>query len=140
MKFNKLIPELTVSDIDKSLKFYVDILGFKKEYAREESKFVFLSFQGSQLMLQEKGQGENWETGKLQQPFGRGINFQIESKNIDVLFKALKKNNHPVKIMPKENWYRMENKMLGNKEFLVTDPDGYLLRFAEDLGSKRIKN
>lgn len=30
MKFNKLIPKLTVSDIEKSKQFYTDILGFKE--------------------------------------------------------------------------------------------------------------
>ena len=35
-----------------------------------------------------------------------------------------------------ENWYRQDDKLLGNKEFLVQDPDGYLFRFSEDLGSK----
>ena len=37
-----------------------------------------------------------------------------------------------------ENWYRQDSKLLGNKEFLIQDPDGYLLRFSEDLGEKEI--
>jgi catechol 2,3-dioxygenase-like lactoylglutathione lyase family enzyme len=61
MKFNKLIPELSVSDIDKSLKFYVDILGFKIEYQRKETSFVFLSFQGSQIMIEKIN--NFWNTG-----------------------------------------------------------------------------
>lgn len=35
-----------------------------------------------------------------------------------------------------ENWYRQDDKLLGNKEFLIQDPDGYLLRFYKDLGEK----
>ena len=35
-----------------------------------------------------------------------------------------------------ENWYRQDDKLLGNKEFLVQDPDGYLIRFSQDLGEK----
>jgi len=38
MKFNKLIPELSVSGLEKSIRFYTKILGFKMEYKREESK------------------------------------------------------------------------------------------------------
>ena len=30
--------------------------------------------------------------------------------------------------------------MLGNKEFLIQDPDGYLLRFTQDLGEKTEHN
>jgi catechol 2,3-dioxygenase-like lactoylglutathione lyase family enzyme len=137
MKFNKLIPELSVSDIDKSLKFYVDILGFKIEYQRKETSFVFLSFQGSQIMIEKIN--NFWNTGKLEKPFGRGINFQIEVDNIQTLLYSLKKNNYQIFAETKENWYRQNNKLLGNKEFLVQDPDGYLLRFFQSLGEKDLE-
>ncbi len=138
MKFNKLIPELSVSDINRSIEFYTKILGFKIKYSREESKFAFLSFHGSQLMIEKIN--DRWETAKAEYPFGRGINFQIDVKNIDVLIKSLEKHNYPIKIMPQENWYRVGNKLHGNREFLVVDPDGYLLRFSKDLGTKPIKS
>ena len=35
-----------------------------------------------------------------------------------------------------ENWYRKDDILLGCKEFLVQDPDGYLLRISEDLGQR----
>ena len=53
MKFNKLIPELSVTDIQKSKHFYVDILNFKIKYERKENKFIFLTYQGSQIMIEE---------------------------------------------------------------------------------------
>ncbi len=53
MKYNHLIPELSVADFNKSLNFYTQILGFKVEYDRLESNFAFLSFQGSQLMIDQ---------------------------------------------------------------------------------------
>jgi len=138
MRFNKLIPELSVSDFEQSLKFYTKILGFNVEYKREESNFAFLSFQGSQLMIEQAN--ERWSTGKLEHPFGRGVNFQIEVKSIKPILKSLKDNNYPVFVEAKENWYRQDNQLSGNNEFLVKDPDGYLLRFAEDLGAKPIQN
>ena len=54
MEYNRLIPELTVSDITKTKQFYVDILGFWLEYERKEDKFIFVSLEGSQLMFEEK--------------------------------------------------------------------------------------
>ena len=42
MKFNKLIPELSVTNLEQSLKFYIDTIGFKIEYQRIENKFVFI--------------------------------------------------------------------------------------------------
>lgn len=53
MKFNTLIPELEVLNIKASKNFYIEVLGFKLEYERKEDKFVFLSKDGSQLMLEE---------------------------------------------------------------------------------------
>jgi len=134
MKFNKLIPELSVSDLNRSIKFYTEILGFTIEYQREETKFAFLSFEGSQIMLEDMHR--RWDTGKLEHPFGCGINFQIECKNIEPLIKSLEKHNHPLFEEPKDKWYRQDKKLLGCREFLVQDPDGYLLRFSRDIGTK----
>jgi catechol 2,3-dioxygenase-like lactoylglutathione lyase family enzyme len=136
MKFNKLIPELSVSNLEKSLKFYIEILGFKVEYKRDESKFAMLSFQGSQIMIEEVN--NTWSTSKLVYPFGRGINFQIQVDNVTSILNNIKKNKYPIFVELKDNWYRKENKLIGNKEFLVKDPDGYLLRFFEDLGTKSL--
>ncbi len=135
MKFNKLVPELSVTNLEKSIDFYTK-LGFKVEYERKEAKFAFLSFQGSQIMLEEIN--NHWETGKLKYPFGRGINFQIQVKDIKPILVALKKIKHSLKVEPKDNWYRKGKKLLGNKEFLVMDPSGYLLRFSQDIGEKSI--
>ena len=43
MYWNKIIPELSVTNLENSLKFYKTI-GFKVEYDRPENKFVFISF------------------------------------------------------------------------------------------------
>ena len=39
--------------------------------------------------------------------------------------------NYPLMQEVKIVWYRMKDTKVGHKEFLVQDPDGYLLRFAE---------
>ena len=80
MKFNGLIPELSVSNINESKIFYIDILGFHLEYERLEDKFAFLSYGETQIMIEEIN--GHWDTGELQYPFGRGINFQIETDDV----------------------------------------------------------
>lgn len=134
VKFNALIPELSVSDINKSLHFYLNILSFKIEYERKENKFAFLSRGDSQIMIEEIN--GHWETGTLSYPFGRGMNFQIAVDCIDDLYRNIKANDYPIKIDMKKSWYSADNKLVGQKEFLVMDPDGYLLRFAQDLEEK----
>ena len=140
MKFNHLIPELSVSNFKKSLHFYTQILGFKIEYDRPESKFAFLSFQNSQLMIDQGNNDKKspWYTGKLKYPYGRGIHFQIEIDNLELLIKSLKKHRYPIKKSPEEYWYRKDKLLLGMKGILVMDPDGYLLMFNQDLGEKPV--
>ncbi|MCB2308404.1 VOC family protein [Clostridium estertheticum] len=133
-KPNALIPELSVSDINRSLDFYLNILLFKLEYQRKTDKFALISLNGSQIMIEEIN--GFWETGILEYPFGRGVNFQIAVENIDELYENIKKQNYKIKVEIKENWYKANNILIGQKEFLIMDPDGYLLRFAQNLGEK----
>lgn len=135
MYFNKIIPELSVSNLEQSLKFYKTV-GFKIEYERPENKFVFLSLGEIQFMLQEITDNDKWEIAQLKYPFGNGINFQLEVENVERIYNNLKENNYKITFEIEENWYRQNDKLLGNKEFLIKDPDGYLLRFSEDLGEK----
>lgn len=135
MYFNKNIPELDVTNLESSIKFY-KTCGFKIEYERVENKFVFLSLGEIQFMLQELDGENKWATGKLEYPFGRGINFQLEVDDVNKVYQSLVEVGYKIMIEMEENWYRSDDKLLGNKEFLVQDPDGYLLRFMEDLGSK----
>ena len=53
MTLAPLVPELHVTDIDRSLRFYVDLLGFSVAYARPDEGFAFLEFGGAQLMLEQ---------------------------------------------------------------------------------------
>ena len=137
MYFNKIIPELSDSNLKNSLKFY-QTAGFKIEYERVENKFVFLSLGEIQFMLQEISEDDKWNLAPLKYPFGNGINFQLEVENVDEIYISLKENNYKIAFDMEENCYRQDDKLLGNKEFLVQDPDGYLIRFSQDLGEKNV--
>lgn len=131
MKFNSLIPELTVSDIAKTKEFYIDILGFKLEFERLEDKFIFLSLGESQMMFEEYHEN-GWNVGKLEYPYGRGINFEICVSDIDKLYdKVLKAGIEPYREM-KTSIYMAYGKEILQKEFLIMDYDGYLLRFVDE--------
>ncbi|PIZ67752.1 aldoketomutase [Candidatus Roizmanbacteria bacterium CG_4_9_14_3_um_filter_33_18] len=136
MKFNNLKPELYVSNFQKSLNFYTNILDFKLEYQRSDPLFAFLSYQGSQIMIQQEDNDEEWHNGKPEYPYGRGINFQIETDNIKNIIDALNKNKYPLKREVKDRWYKVNNALHGCREILVMDPDGYLLRFSQNIGKK----
>lgn len=129
MEFNGLIPELSVSDIEKSKNFYIDILEFHLEYERPLDKFAFLSFGESQIMIEEIN--GYWNTGELQYPFGRGINLQIAADDVYKISNNLKNNNINLFRDVMESRYGCGSKIVIQKELLVQDPDGYLLRFCQ---------
>lgn len=137
MYWNKIIPELSVSNLKNSLNFY-KTAGFKIEYDRPENKFAFISLGKIQFMLQELSSNEKWTIAPLTYPFSNGINLQLEVDNLYEIYNSQKNNNYEIAFDIEENWYRQDDKLLGNKEFLVQDPDGYLLRFSEDLGEKEV--
>lgn len=128
MMFNSLIPELSVRNIEKSKEFYIDILGFKLEYERVEDKFAFLSLGDVQIMIEEVN--GYWNTGKLEYPFGRGVNFQIKVDNIERIRGKLVENNIDLFRDITISEYECNGEILVQKEFLVQDLNGYLLRFS----------
>ena len=69
-----LVPELSVSDLGRSLAFYCDIVGFSRRYERPDEGFACIALGNAVLMLDQVGLGRDWMTGALERPFGRGIN------------------------------------------------------------------
>lgn len=133
---NALIPELAVTDCAASLRFYCDVLGFRLDYARPEEGFAFISLGGAQLMLDQLGRGRTLDSeyAPAERPFGRGLNVQIEVPAVAPLLTALEAATITLYLPLEERWYRRGADFLGNRQFVVADPDGYLLRFFEDLG------
>ena len=135
---SRLIPEIDVSDLDRSLAFYVGVVGFRVVYDRPEERFAFLDLDGARLTLEEAaGPGRRFHTAPLERPYGRGVNFQIEVANVDALVERVRKAGFDPIIPIEERWYRRDEIELGNRQFVVGDPDGYLLRFFSDLGQRR---
>ena len=126
MKFNSLIPELSVSNINKSKEFYLKI-GFQIKYERKEDKFCFLELENNQIMIEENN--NNWNTGMLEYPYGRGINISMSISDVEMLYNTLKKKKIDFYLDLEVHEYRVDDKIYYDKEFLIQDPDGYLLRF-----------
>lgn len=131
MKFNKLIPELSVFNIEETKVFYLDVLGFKLEYERIEDQFIFVSFEGSQFMF-EQIHDKGWNIGELNYPLGSGINFSIEVKEIDRLYNKVITQKVKLYRELMVSSYKVDDQMVHQKEFLIQDPNGYLLRFTNE--------
>ncbi|WP_156761128.1 bleomycin resistance protein [Microbacterium karelineae] len=134
-----LVPELLVSDVSRSIAFWCGVCGFEIAYERPDEGFAYLTRGSAHVMLEKHGVGRNWITAPLGPPLGRGINFQISVPDIAPILAALRGARHPLFMAPEEKWYRVsDGEEAGVRQFLVADPDGYLLRFQQSLARRPI--
>ena len=130
-----MVPELLVSDLDASLRFWCGLCGFAVAYERPEDRFAYLDRAGRQVMLEEfMAPGRRWVTASLERPFGRGINLQVTVDDVAPILAALGLAGWPLFLGLEETWYRAGANETGVRQFLVQDPDGYLVRFSQGLG------
>jgi len=135
----KIVPELYCSDFSRSLHFYTQVLGFGVRYARHEERFAYLDMDGAALMIEQTiEEARTLVAGALDYPFGRGINLQISIDDVDSLYTQAQAAGSRILLPLEERWYRRHAEEVGNRQFVVMDPDGYLLRFAQDLGTRPI--
>lgn len=128
----KLVPELNVDNLERALAFYVGLAGFRIRYQRPEDRFAYIEREGAELMMEETfGPGRRWHPAPLEHPYGRGINFQIEITNVTELYTRLREADCPFVLDLEEKRYRVGDRSEGQRQFVVVDPDGYLLRFCE---------
>ncbi len=97
----KLVPELVVADLEASLRLWRDLIGFSVAYDRPEAGFAYLDLDGAQVMLEQRSTAEDqWVTGPLEAPLGRGINFQIEVRALQPILDRLAGAGWPLFMEP----------------------------------------
>jgi catechol 2,3-dioxygenase-like lactoylglutathione lyase family enzyme len=138
-----ILPELYVSDFGKSLLFYVNVIGFRVRYERPEERFAYLELNGleggAELMIEQTVALERTlVAAALEYPFGRGMNLSITVPDVDAVHERTLANGNTIFLPLEERWYRQNAQEVGNRQFVVMDPDGYLLRIIGDLGTRAI--
>jgi catechol 2,3-dioxygenase-like lactoylglutathione lyase family enzyme len=135
-----LVPELLVSNFVQSLKFYTEVLGFKQLYGRPEEVFAYLDRTGAQIMIVQHDAGDerSWIVAELAQPYGRGMNLEIEVEDVDALHNSCVRHGARIFLAMEDKWYRRDALLLGVRQFIVLDPDGYLLRLSQSLGTRAV--
>jgi catechol 2,3-dioxygenase-like lactoylglutathione lyase family enzyme len=135
----KLVPELYCTDLERSLIFYTAVCGFAVRYVRPEERFAYLDLDGAELMLEQTVTLERtWVAAPLEYPLGRGMSLQIEVAGLRALHDRVINAGCRMFVPLEERWYRRGTEEVGNHQFVVMDPDGYLLRFFESLGARAL--
>ena len=131
-----LVPELAVTDYEASRRFWCDLVGFSLRYERPEEGFGYLVLGNAHLMLDQINQGRTWATGTLEAPLGRGINLEIQVAPLDAAWERLTQAQWPIFVEPEEKWYWAGDVEIGVRQFLIQDPDGYLVRLQQEIGER----
>ena len=142
-----LVPELDVTDLATSMRFYVEVLEFRMLFERPDERFAYLERDGVELMIQEAaGPGRRFRTAPLELPCGRGVNFQLRVDDVDAVLARAVEAGVSIVAPIEERWYRVDVAQsggrwqvkgpieAGNRQFVLADPDGYLWRPFRDLG------
>ena len=117
---NRLVPLLVVADINASVAFYVERLGFRVVHTWEpEGKlgWCHLERDAGALMFQQSCPGEDGPA----EARGRDVWFYFNCDDVDAMYAELRSRGAEI-AAPSVAFY-------GMKQAFVRDPDGYMLCF-----------
>jgi len=127
--FASVTPNLLVQDIDRSMSFYRDVLGFSiKQTVPDAAPFVFvwLERDGVPVFLNDpKAVEKDFPDAPQRAPGGTATLFFVVT-DVDGLHARIAPNAKV--IMP------LKTQFYGMREFAVEDPDGHILTFAQRVG------
>ena len=108
---------LTVKDLDKSLAWYVDVVGFTVSRRIErDGKLRGVAVQAGdvRIILNQDDGAKGWDRVK-----GQGMSFQISTtQNVDAVAKRILERGGALETEPKDMPW-------GARVFRVRDPDGF---------------
>ena len=122
----KLTPNLIVADVQRSIDFYRDVLSFTvTSTVPDQGPFVFAIVQrgGVEVFLNAPEPAVAEYPALAARDIGGTLTLFMHVKGVRQALEALKDRVNIV--MP------LEKKWYGVTEFAFTDPDGYVITFAE---------
>jgi len=128
-----LVPEFAVTDAVKSHAFYTEILGFDVAYARPSQGFYYLTLGAAEIMIEQLSDS-SWLADTATPPFGRGMHLQIQIADLDPLLARCAAADITLFRQPETAWYKTSAGYSGQRQCILSEPDGYLLRFSQSLG------
>jgi uncharacterized glyoxalase superfamily protein PhnB len=125
-ELKKLTPNLVVSNVERSIAFYRDVLGFTlTATVPDASPYVFAIVQsgGVEIFLNAPEPAIAEYPAFANRSIGGTLTLYIEVRGIRTLYETLQ-TQVPI-VVP------LEKKFYGVTEFVIQDPDGYLMTFGE---------
>jgi len=114
----KIIPEVVISDMDRSMAFYTS-LGFVQDQVGvvddKGSQWYSLAMGEARVWLLREDTVEGFQSNT---PRGYGVHLYLTVDEVDDLYNKLKTGDAKIVREIETQWY-------GLREFIVADPDGY---------------
>lgn len=133
--WNGLVAEMMVNSFPVSLAWWTGLMGMEVTFTRPAQKLAFLQHpDGAQVMIYERD--GNWEVAPMEPPFGRGTVTQIFVQDVDAIHTRFAASGHAFYVPLREKWRDWGDRLGGQREFLVQDPDGYLIMVASHIGTR----
>lgn len=126
MKMQRLVPNMMVEDVEKTIVFYHDVLGFQTVISVPDEGpaiWAFIQNGEAKIMLQARSSFEKEQSSIRGQKIGASITFHINVSEVKPLYESVKDKVRIVEELHK-TWY-------GDTTFTMTDCNGYLLTFAQ---------
>lgn len=121
----QLRPMLWTEDLQASVAFYTDILGFTADIVNLDWGWASLSIDDVSIMFSSPLQFEAPPGFESSEKIGCSGSFYFNTDNVDALWEQLK-DKAVVS-------YGIENFEHGMREFAVYDNNGYILQFGQEI-------
>ena len=125
----QLVTEIVVRDIQRSTKFYSE-LGFK--VLRDDGDFVELTWEEHQLYIGELSAYHEINSDDIELPKPPKFplaNIRVMVPNVDDYWKLVKEMRAQIVLPIADRYY-------GLRDFIISDPDGFGVRFATHSSQK----
>ncbi|HTR17941.1 MAG TPA: VOC family protein [Acetobacteraceae bacterium] len=129
-----LVAELRCADLGRSLRFYTDVLGFDRRVAAPEHGFAELGWAGAILRLTTEAAGGAAGEAGLEYPFGRGVTLIFPTDDAEALCAGAAAYGARLHRPLETRTPLAAGAPARSLAFELMDPDGYVLRFVQDLG------
>jgi uncharacterized glyoxalase superfamily protein PhnB len=117
-------PSFTVNDVEKSVAFYRDVLGFTVgERWEQDGKLTGVMLQAGDVLFM-LGQ-DDWKKGRDRKK-GEGFRIYCTTKgDVDALAKGIESRGGTLDQQPQDQPW-------GSRDFSLTDPDGFKITIASE--------
>lgn len=126
MKMKKLTPNLMVQNVNHTIRFYEEILGFEFVMSKpEEGQFnwAMMKFGDVEIMFQTRASLAEEIPDFKELKIGGSLTFFIEVEGIKEFYAKIKQKATIAQ--------DLHTTFYGMQEFAIKDLDGYILTFAE---------